>query len=296
VTTRRSRASALAHTLALLGLVMVAGCPGRAKAERKGPFLSIVRRHGASVPRSGVPPGSIALALGGLPPEALPRLRERLEESTDTALRRVTETLFDEAGLTPDAAAPAPDPLRQALADLPALTAATNVLGAPWSGPGLSVEVGPVCDTAASRCVPLFVPGADGEDDLARHGRALAWALGNAAVLRVVAGSRAATLRSLRGAQAGAAHTIALVFDAPRGTLDEAELALLHAQARRGLAHLAPDAPQRPWLEALVATRASWELPIALDPDEVLVVPRLGVLARLQDFRSEVERLYAGRD
>jgi len=31
-------------------------------------------------------------------------------------------------------------------------------------------------------------------------------------------------------------------------------------------------------------------LPIALDADEVLVIPRLSALARLQDFRSEVER------
>jgi hypothetical protein len=55
------------------------------------------------------------------------------------------------------------------------------------------------------------------------------------------------------------------------------------------LAHLAPDAPQRPWLDALCAARAGWELPIGLDADDVLVIPRLSALARLQDFRSEVE-------
>ena len=71
-------------------------------------------------------------------------------------------------------------------------------------------------------------------------------------------------------------------------TLDEVELELLREQARRALAHLGPGAPQRPWLEALGAVRANWELPIALDPNDVLVIPRLSALARLQDFHSEV--------
>jgi hypothetical protein len=286
---RRSGASALTRALGLVGLFALAGCLGRAKAERKGPFLSILGQEAGAVPRSAMRPGAIALALGGLPPEELIRLREHIEESTDAAVRRATAILFDDAGPVPDDAAHAPDPLRQALPDLPALTAAANVLGAPWNAPGLSVKLGPVCDADASRCVPLFAAAVDRDDALVRRGRALAWTLGYAARLRVPAASRAATLRSLREAQARPSGTMALVFGAPRGALDEAELELLHEQARRALAHLARDAPERPWLDALGAARASWELPIPLDPDEVLVIPRLSVLARLQDFHSELE-------
>jgi hypothetical protein len=287
VTTRRSGASALTRALGLVGLLALTGC--RPQAERRGPFLSILRQEGRTVARSAVPPGSIALALGGLPPEEVTRLRERLEESTDAAVRRAAALLFDRVAPAQDDAAPTPDPLRQALPDLPALTAAANVLGAPWNAPGLSVKLGPACEAAASRCVPLFAPAVDGEDALVRRGRALAWTLGNAARLRVPAGSRAALLRSLRAVQTRPSGTIALVFGAPSGALDEADLALLREQARRAVAHLAPDAPHRPLLDALGAARAGWELPIALDADEVLVIPRLSALARLQDFHAELE-------
>jgi hypothetical protein len=292
VSTRRLGASPLARALGLVGLLVLAGCLARPKAEHRGPFLSISRQEGVAMPRNVVPPGSIALALGGLPPGELTRLRELLEESTDAAVRQAAAMLFDRVGLPQDDA-PVPDPLRQALPDLPALTAAANVMGAPWNTPGLSVKLGPACDAVASRCVPLFAPAVDGEDALVRRGRALAWTLGNAALVRVPAGSRAALLGSLREAQTRPSGTIALVFGAPKGELDEADLALLHEQARRALAHLAPDALQRPWFDALGAARASWELPIALGYNEVLVIPRLSALARLQDFHSEVE--HAGR-
>jgi hypothetical protein len=284
---RRSGVSALTRALALVGLLGLAGCSVRSKAERKGPFLSIMLEERATQTRPAVPLGSIALALGGVPPEELTRLRERLAESTDIALRKAAPMLFDVTGLAEDDAAS--EPLRQALPDLPALTAAANVLGAPWNGPGLTVMLGSACEAAASRCVPLFAAAADHADALARRGRALAWSLGNAALLRVPSGSRAALLRSLRGAQTRPSSTIALVFGAARGALDEEELERLRQYARRALVHLAPDAPPRPWLEALGAAQAGWELPIALDADEVLVIPRLSTLARLQDFHAEVE-------
>jgi hypothetical protein len=137
--------------------------------------------------------------------------------------------------------------------------------------------------------VPLFAPAADRGDALVRRGRALAWTLGNAVLLRVTASSRAALLQSLRSAQTRPSSTIALVFGARGGALDEAELEPLRDQARVALAHLTPEAPQRPWLEAIGAAPASWELPIAFDAEEVLVIPRLSVLARLHDFHSEVE-------
>jgi hypothetical protein len=136
--------------------------------------------------------------------------------------------------------------------------------------------------------VPLFAAVADRDDALVRRGRALAWSLGNAALLRVPAASRATLVRSLRGAQTRPSSTIALVFDAPRGTLKEADLDRLRNQARLTLADLASDAPLRPWLDALGAARPAWELPVAFDADQVLVVPRLSALARLQQFHSEL--------
>jgi hypothetical protein len=272
---------------ALIALVGLAGCTPRAKAQRRGPFLSISSQEEAASARRAVSPASIALALGGLPPEEMTRLREYLAQSTDAAVRRAAPMLFD-LGLDDNDAATAPDPLRRALPDVPAWTAAANVLGAPWSAPGLSVRLGPACAAAAARCVPLFSAADDHDDALIRRGRALAWSVGNAALLRVPAGSRAALLQSLRGAQTRPSSTIALVFGAPRGALDEAELNLLHDGARTALAHLPPDSPQRFWLDALVAAGASWELPIAFDADEVLVIPRLSALARLQEFQAEV--------
>jgi hypothetical protein len=286
--THRAGAAVLARALGLVVLVALGGCLSHRRTERRGPFLSIVRQEGGTVQRSLVPSGSIALAFGGLPPEELTRLRELLEESTEAAVRRAGAMLFD-LELTEDDATPVADPLRRALPDLPALTAAANVLGAPWSAPGLSVKLGPACDAAASRCTPLFAPATHRDDTLVRRGRALAWTLGNAALLRVPRGSRTALLRSLRGAQARPSSTIALVFGAPRGALDEAELERLREQAGRALAHLAADAPQRSWLEALGAAPAGWELPLTFDPDEVLVIPRLSALARLQDFHSEID-------
>ena len=163
------------------------------------------------------------------------------------------------------------------------------MLGGPWHAPGISVALGPSCEAAASGCVPLFVPAAEHEEALVRRGRALAWTLGNAVVLHVLASSRAALVRSLRQAQTRPSGTIALVFDAPRGVLDGAKLDLLRDEAREHVARLARDAPQRPWLDALGAARPEWALPIALDADAVLVIPRLSALARLKEFQAEVE-------
>jgi hypothetical protein len=213
-------------------------------------------------------------------------LREFLAQSPEAAARRAAPALFD----LEDDAALAPNPLARPMPNLPAVTAAANVLGAPWTAPGLSVRLGATCDGAAAGCVPISSPADDGADALIRRGRALAWSLANAALLRVPAKTRAARLQSLREAQTRPSSTIALVFGASRGALDDVELERVRDQARSKLADLATDAPQRPWLEAVIATRPTWELPIALDADQVLVVPRLSALARLQEFRSEVAR------
>ncbi len=281
--------------LPLIALFGLAACSIRARpTESHGPFLSIVEREvtvqadarqlDASGGRGGLAPGAIALALGGLPSETLPHLREYLAESADEAMRRTAPELLD----LDDVAAS--DPLHRALPNLPALTAAANLLGSPWSAPGISVHLGPICESPAARCVPLFAPSADAGDALTRRGRALAWSLTNAALIRVPASSRLVVIHALLEEQPRPTGTVAMVFDATRGSLDEAELDLLRRQAHRTLADIAADSPRRPWLAAIEATQANWQLPIVLAADELLVIPRLSALARLRDFTSEIER------
>jgi hypothetical protein len=271
---------------AVLGLAACSRHPSAAQ-RNQGPFLSIVPQERAAAVRTGVTPESVALALGGLPPEELPRLRQRLADSTDGALRLAAPEVFDlDWSADRDAGA---DSVRQALLDLPTLTAAANVLGSPWEAPGISVHLEPVCEPTASRCTPVFVRAAAQGDSLVRRGRTLAWALADAALLRVPASAREGLLRSLRTAQLRPSSTLAMVFGATRGTLDAPELDRLRHEARRALEQLRPEALERPWLRALDAVHADWQLPIALDADEVLVVPRLSALARLQDFAAEVE-------
>ena len=277
---------ALAVGLAVL--LGTADCSTRRRTnEGRGSVLSIVAAAGARE-SAGVGPASVSLALGGLPPEEIPRLRERIAESADAALRRAAPDLLDMGSPADDAAAR--DAANQVGPDLPALTAAVNLVGAPWSAPGISVRLGAGCDPAASRCVPLFAPpSSEPEDPLARRARSLAWALSNASRVRSPPSSRTALVRSLRAAQRRPSSTVAIVFDAARGTLDGTELDLLRREARRAMEALGTDAPQRAWLEAIAAAQATWELPIDLESDELLVVPRLSALARLVDFASEVE-------
>jgi len=287
---RRAAGAVLVRELGLIGLLGLEACSIRARStESRRSFLSIVQREttaqaDAAQGRSALAPAAMALALGGLPSEALPRLREYLAASADEAMRRAAPELLDLDDVAPS------DPMRRALPDLPALTAAANVLGSPWEAPGISVHLGPLCESTAVRCLPLFAPTAEAGDALSRRGRALAWSLGNAAVLRVPASARAVLLQALREAQPRPSGTFAMVFDATRGKLDEVELDLLRGQAHRALVDIAADSPRRPWLAAIEATQAGWQLPIVLATDQLLVIPRLSALARLRDFTAEIER------
>ncbi len=269
--------ASLACAVGLLGL---ADCKVRPPPPRHdGPVLSFWSLPpDAPPPRPPIPPGAAALALGGLPPEELPHLRESLNAFNDAAVRRAAPALFDIAGLQAD---DEDRPHRGGVPDMPALTAATNLLGAPWRAPGIEVDLGPTCASGATRCEPLFATPAD--DPLVRRGRALAWALSNAAILRVPAAGRRALVDGLR-----TAGTVALVLEAPGGDLDPDQLDLLRAQAQRALDHLPPNGPERIWLESLVAAQAHWAVPLPLGPDEILVIPRLSAMARLPRFDADL--------
>jgi hypothetical protein len=284
--------AALLRLLGLAGLLAslasVTGCSKRPEiVASRGPLLSIWEHEGPAA-RPPPAPASVSLALGSLPPDELPRIREDLRDSADFALRHAAPDLLDLGENAPEGATSGS--ARAALRDLPALTAAANVLGSPWGAQGISARLGASCDPTAVVCVPIFAREAGPEVALIRRGRALAWALGHAAILRVAAASRQAFEHALQEGRSNPRGTVAMVFHASRGTLDEAELEALRRQARGSLEQLPASSLQRPWLQALAAAPSTWELPFALEPDQVLVVPRLSVLARLGDFEAEVER------
>jgi hypothetical protein len=226
-------------------------------------------------------PAAVSLALGGLAAGEAERLRARLQATTDAAVARASPLNL---GLDdgPEAAAGMTEVFQK---ELPALTAAANLVGSPWSAPGLSVSFGPTCQTGATQCVPLFGPPTS--EPRERRARALAWALSHCAVLRARAApdGLASALHERQGQPKG---TVALVFSSRAGALDEGQMQQLRAQATRALAHLPAKAPERFWLEAIGRAGASWSLPVALEPNELLVVPRLSVLARLKDFTAEL--------
>ena len=96
------------RTGAVLALpIVLAACSKRAPPapEQRGPFLSISSTDAPSAARNIVTPAAVSLALGGLPPEELPRLRQRMAESPDGALQRAAPGLFDPRRASRDAGA-----------------------------------------------------------------------------------------------------------------------------------------------------------------------------------------------
>lgn len=277
---------------ATLAICLATACAPRERAKaRRGPFLAIQQRN-MGVSGSAPNPAAITLALAALPPEALSRLQRYLDERKDQALRQGLPDLFLEEDDTP------PDSLNDVLAQLPALTAAANLLGSPWSAPEIAVELVSECEPNEARCLPLFAAGGalpEQGERLARRARALAWSWGNAALLRAPDNTRAALLEELRKAQLRRGGTVAAVFAGDHGKLNSVELDQLRTDARRALARLSPDAKERSWLAALAVAPAEWKLPVTLPADELLVVPRLSALARLQDFDAELKRAGAVR-
>jgi len=190
-------------------------------------------------------PGALTLALAGLPGELI-RLRERMAASTDDAIRRAAPALF--VDLEDDAARDGAAPLHPALPDVPALTAAANLAGAPWAASGISVDWDPPACLPAPRAFPLFAQPTS--DRLEGRARSLAWALTDAAIVRVSPSKHAAFSTSLRE-KALASTTIALVFDTSEGDLDEQQLSPLRDEARRALMHLDTAAPSRAWVDSM---------------------------------------------
>ena len=219
---------------------------------------------------------SVSLALGGLPSGATQRISDALAAATRSAIRRANPLYVELGESAPGTALSA---------NLPALTAAANLLGSPWQAPGLSVELGPSCQPGAQRCIPLFRERQD--DGLERRARGMAWAFSNAALLR--APGRVVQVRDeLQQRATQPDSTLALVFTRSSGSLDATEMGALQHEATRALRYLPEGAHERFWMEALAQPPAQWTLPLHLDADELLVVPRLGALARVPEFVGEI--------
>jgi hypothetical protein len=275
------RAAEHAGAALVCAAVLSVGCTD---ARPEGPVLSIFETAGTPGPGAQpLDPAAVSLALAGLEPGALERVRAALAMATDVAVKRANPLLVD---LVPPASPPTRAALSEVLrAELPAATAASNLMAAPWRAEGLRVELGPACQPGATRCVSAF--GAASGDAIERRARGVAWAWSHAAVLRPKEGAPA-LVQALRARRTQAASTLALVLTAETGELDGAAMEGLRHQASRALAHAAPGSPEHFWLDAISKAPGHWTSPVALQRGEVLVVPRLGVLARLHDFEAEL--------
>ena len=238
------------------------------------PMLSVFD-DSSSPAATAIDPRGVALALGVMRPAARAALRERLTATADDELKRANPLIVDLEGTQTTSRTELAASLRSAV---PSVTAALNLLGSPWRAPGIRVELGDACAPAAKQCVPLFDAG------LARDAAFASWAWSNAMVIH---SSDPDALRA-RAEQPGS--TIALVISASSGRLDPGELAALKHQAERALPHLEEKSAARHWLEALRDAPAGWAQPLPLGDGEVLVVPRLSALAKLDEFRDEVSR------
>ncbi len=268
------------RALALGAALTALACTPRHEPPLK---LSVFELFDGSAPASApIEPAALSLALASLSPPARAELLAALTQATDAEVKRANPLIVD----LDKAGTPERERLRELLrADLPAATAAANLLGSPWQSAGLRVQLGPSCLPGAARCFPA--PGQHADEPLARRGASLAWAVAHAAVLRT--SSPATLAQALRVRQQRPDSTIALVLVQKSGTLDAAQLSALQEQARRGARLLDEATAQRRWLEALAAAPSGWALPLPLGPYEVLVVPRLSALARLSDFHAELQ-------
>jgi hypothetical protein len=262
-----------------IGLAAWVGC---AEPPKPDLFLAVFQDDAIrAAPASPIAPEAVSLALAGMSPDDRVRLLGDLARVASEAVKRANP-LFVELGEGREASGAG---LLSAEA-LPALTAAANLGTTSWRAPQLTVELGPSCRAGATRCTRLRDPPRD--ESLERRARALAWALSHAAVLRAH-GSPSELARALRLRRGQPGSTLALVFDAPQGTLDGEELQAVRSQATRALRYVPDGSPGRAWIEAIAQAPQRWSLPISVEPGDVWVVPRLGSLARLDDFVAEIK-------
>jgi hypothetical protein len=238
-----------------------------------GPVLAV---SNGGRPRPASAGAAVALAMAGIGSEARADLEDGLAVFADRAIAKAHPLIVDLDEEPVDAA------LRRVLAArLPAITAAMNLAGSPWHADGISVELRDACPAAAVRCLPIF--GAAPVDALEKRARILSWAFSSAALVRATSPiDDVVGALSTRAAEPDT--TIALVL-----TSHPIDDVAVRAQAKRvGEIVDGSEGLEARWITALSEERAP-ALPLVLAEDEILIVPRLGVLARLSDFEREVD-------
>ena len=226
--------------------------------------------------------GAVTLAALAMAPE------ER--QSFDAALIDLGERLELRANpLADDLADGAPDAqLRRLLPSaLPKLTAAEALLASAWRGSagGFVVRAVEKCPAAAA-CVD---PRARGGDAETRRARFLAWPVSSAALLEFADAAVAEQAATRLRTQAAAPDSrIALVLGgAPPVAADLPALRAHAARVARRLHQAGGDARLIDrLLDARVPSLPSWLAPA---PGQLLIVPRLGSIARLPELVREID-------
>jgi hypothetical protein len=256
-------------------------------ASERGPFLAI----GTPVASSAVVRDSERVATVGI---ALQSLSEGDLARLDGILARARERAYAHANpLYVELEDDRPDDLAREARSLlesnaPILTAAQAIGRTRFElSDGFSVALVSDCRASApTDCVPLW--GAPSERLLERRMRFAAWPLAFAGVLatRGVANDPASALRPLIHRRDG---TVALVLTLAPARDGSGARAAIRQRMRRILPRLEHDHVDTRWARAVATTEPSTNLDhVGIQADEILVVPRLGALARLRAFEREI--------
>ena len=283
---------------AALLVAVVASSVGVAVLRRPAPLgagpVLVVRSITSDAPEPAASPGgeerAMALAAASLSPADRLRILEMIDFATARLEARLSPlgTDFEEG-----------DPVAQLRASLapyqPAFTAARELERGAWQSADLAVRVGASCAAAKpapdEHCVTLRGPS-HAPRDLEARARFLAWAVSHALVIDLGTRERAeARAQALRTRATLATSTIALVLLdddlALRPTPDRADL---QASANRlGRAMAGNDIHDTKDLEAFArgvegAGVAPW---LTVSRTQILVVPRLSALGRVDELRRE---------
>jgi hypothetical protein len=179
---------------------------------------------------------------------------------------------------------------------LPVYNASLTLTAGCWSSRsrGRSIQALPAGSPCppGHRCIAAFpIASDDADSSLARF---LAWPLTHALIVRLASADHTRTLIDAARARIGSSDTIALVLDdrtlQRRGPGDLPRLQELSRRAVRMLAHAGEKLD--PLLDGLASNDRTPLVPwLQLDPNDVMIVPRQGALARRASFLEEAEGL-----
>lgn len=270
-------------SLGLLLALLLAG--GAAAAEAPWPLeLEITTGQQAPSPAPASAPAAL-LVLNSLSEAGRERLAQALHALAASVARR-KNPLFVPLDESDERTA-----VRNLVAQTaPAFTAAKSLLAGQWSSPEGDRGVRPVSRCAdRNLCVALRLRSEDSAE--AKRARFLAWPLGYAIVLKLDDGAKLDEVSEALRAP-GSNHIALVLTGADVQTLRPSPaLSSLQKEARRALAALSgKPTPLIDNLAGLAQARSGknpmpW---LALPAGAILIVPRLGALATIEQFVDEV--------